>query len=61
MLDSGKRLHFARSNQCRERQLRSDTINFNIPVVRVKTIHLASNLPFINSPVTIDGYTRRGC
>jgi CSLREA domain-containing protein len=35
-----------------------DTINFNIPGSGVKTIHLASNLPFITSPVTIDGYTQ---
>ena len=35
-----------------------DSINFNIPGPGVKTIQLASNLPFITSPVTIDGYTQ---
>jgi CSLREA domain-containing protein len=35
-----------------------DTVNFNIPGSGVRTIHLASNLPFITSPVTIDGYTQ---
>jgi hypothetical protein len=38
----------------------ADTINFNIPGSGVHTIALASGLPTITSPVTIDGSTQPG-
>ena len=38
----------------------ADTINFNIPGGGVHTISLASALPTISDPVTIDGYTQPG-
>ena len=37
-----------------------DTINFNIPGAGVHTINLASSLPGINDPVTINGYSQPG-
>jgi hypothetical protein len=37
-----------------------DTITFNIPGGSLKTIHLATALPPIFFPVTIDGYTQPG-
>src|SRR2546423_5800084 len=36
----------------------TDTIAFNIPGAGVQTINLASGLPFITDPVTIDGTTQ---
>ena len=38
----------------------ADAIAFNIPGTGVRTIALASELPVITSPVTIDGYTQSG-
>ena len=38
----------------------ADTINFDIPTTGVATISLASELPGITKPVTIDGYTQDG-
>src|SRR5262245_15847044 len=37
-----------------------DTIAFNIPGAGVHTISPATQLPFINGPVVIDGYTQSG-
>jgi hypothetical protein len=37
-----------------------DIVSFNIPGAGVHTITLASDLPTITSPVTIDGYTQPG-
>jgi hypothetical protein len=37
-----------------------NTIDFDIPGTGVQTITLESNLPSINSPVTIDGYSQPG-
>ncbi|HNG92522.1 MAG TPA: FG-GAP-like repeat-containing protein, partial [Acidobacteriota bacterium] len=38
----------------------ADSINFAIPGSGVQTITLASSLPFITQPLTIDGYTQTG-
>jgi hypothetical protein len=38
----------------------TDTIAFNIPGSGVRTISVATKLPTINDPVTIDGYTQAG-
>jgi len=38
----------------------NDTIVFNIPGTGVHTIVLASALPAITQPVTLDGYTQPG-
>ncbi|MBI4751827.1 MAG: VCBS repeat-containing protein [Acidobacteria bacterium] len=38
----------------------ADSINFAIPGSGVQTITLASGLPFITQPLTIDGYTQTG-
>lgn len=50
----------ATAGECVAGAAGADTIHFNVPGIGVRTISLASVLPVITEPLTIDGYSQTG-